>query len=148
MGKTIEATYEEKGHKVVETNVKAMERGFAETHEFDGRGTDIPWEEVALPKKMSWREILPGAAIPSTANFTVNKTGSWRTERPIIDLDKCIDCLSCSQACNDDSILTIYGEDGLKKVTGIDLDHCKGCAACVTVCPSKAIHMVPETEIL
>lgn len=146
MNKIIEITYEEKGHKVVSTNQRAMERGFAETVEFDGRGTDIPWEEVAPPKKLAWHEILPGASIPATGNFSANKTGTWRTERPILDLEKCIHCLSCSQACNDDSILTRFGEDGLEKVTGIDYDHCKGCAACVTVCPSKAIHMVPETE--
>ncbi len=146
MNKTIETTYEEKGHKVVSTNQRAMERGFAETLEFDGRGTDIPWEEVVLPKKIAWQDILPGGSVPATGNFQVNKTGTWRTERPILDLDKCIHCLSCAQACNDNSILTEEGENGLLKVVGIDYDHCKGCAACVTVCPSKAIHMVPEKE--
>ena len=146
MNKIIETTYEEKGHKVVSTNQSAMKRGFEEALEFDGRETDIPLEEVSPPKKIAWYEILPGASVPATANFTVNKTGSWRTERPILNLDKCIHCLSCAQACNDNSILTQFGKDGLEKVTGIDYDHCKGCAACVTVCPSKAIHMVPETE--
>jgi len=146
MNKIIETTYEEKGHKVVSTNQNAMIRGFAEAVEFDGRETDIPWEENTPPKKLAWYDILPGASIPATGNFSANKTGTWRTERPILDLEKCIHCLSCSQACNDDSILTRFGTDGLEKVIGIDYDHCKGCAACVTVCPNKAIHMVPETE--
>jgi len=146
MNKIIETTYEEKGHKVVSTNQKAMMRGFAEAVEFDGKGKNIPWEEVAPPKKLAWYDILPGASIPATGNFSVNKTGTWRIECPILDLEKCIHCLSCSQACNDDSILTKFNQTGLEEVIGIDYDHCKGCAACVTVCPSNAIHMVPETE--
>jgi 2-oxoacid:acceptor oxidoreductase delta subunit (pyruvate/2-ketoisovalerate family) len=149
--KSIETKLEEKGHKVLDANLKAFERGFAEAEEFDGRTSDIPLEEVVPAKKLAWYDILPGASIPATGNFVVNKTGSWRTERPILDLEKCISCMNCIQACNDYSpdaptILTQYGKDGLLKVTGIGYDHCKGCAACVTVCPNQAIHMVPETE--
>lgn len=146
MSNVIETTYEEKGHKVVNANQIAMKRGFEEALEFDGRETDIPWEKVPPPKKIPWDEILPGGSIPATGNFTANKTGSWRTERPILDPDKCIHCLSCSQACNDNSILTQYGPDGLLRMTGFDYEHCKGCGACVPICPSRAIHMVPETE--
>jgi len=146
MAKALGITYEEKGHKVIEINVQAMERGFEEAIEFDGRESDIPWEETPPPKKIAWYEILPGASIPATGNFAANKTGTWRTERPILDLDKCIHCLSCVEACNDNSIPTREAEDHSTKVVGIDYDHCKGCAACVTVCPRQAIHMVPEKE--
>jgi 2-oxoacid:acceptor oxidoreductase gamma subunit (pyruvate/2-ketoisovalerate family)/2-oxoacid:acceptor oxidoreductase delta subunit (pyruvate/2-ketoisovalerate family) len=147
MAKTIEKTYEEKGHAVVSTNQKAMERGYAEVVEFDGRKIDIPWEEIVQPKLLAWYEILPGGAMPAVGNFSLNKTGTWRTERPVWDPEKCIHCLSCiPPSCPDDSIFTKIGQDGLKEFVGFDYDHCKGCGVCANICPVKAIRMISESE--
>jgi len=87
----------------------------------------------------SWRELPIGGVIPGGATPELNKTGSWRSQRPIIDLEKCIQCLMCWLHCPDNSILI---KD--QKITGVDYDHCKGCGACAAVCPVKAIEMVPE----
>jgi len=146
MAKTIENTYEEKGHAVVEANKKAMMRGFAEAMEYDGRASDIPFEALNPPKKFLWNEILPNGAVLAAEEPSPNKTGAWRTERPIWDPEKCIHCLSCDEACADKSILSQIDANGLRKMIGIDYDYCKGCAACSNVCPVKAILMISEAE--
>ncbi len=69
-----------------------------------------------------------------------NKTGSWRTYRPEIDLDKCIKCFICWKFCPDVSI------DISKGHPEVDFDHCKGCGICANECPVKCIEMVLEVE--
>ncbi len=68
-----------------------------------------------------------------------NKTGGWRSYRPILDREKCVDCMICWLYCPDDSIVVKEG-----KMLGFDLDYCKGCSVCANVCPKDAISMVPE----
>jgi pyruvate ferredoxin oxidoreductase delta subunit len=80
------------------------------------------------------RVIKPGCS----ENF---HTGDWRSQIPIIDLDKCIDCLTCWIYCPDDCILV---EDG--RVVGIKKSHCKGCGICAKACPKKAITMTEEEQ--
>ncbi len=68
-----------------------------------------------------------------------NKTGGWRTFKPVLNKDKCVDCMICWLYCPDDSIVV---KDG--KMIGFDYDYCKGCSVCSNVCPRNAIDMVPE----
>ena len=79
-------------------------------------------------------EIPLGGIIPSNGNGVLNKTGSWRTQRPIFNDAACTDCLLCWLHCPDDSIIL---EEG--KVVGIDVDHCKGCGICANECNSKPV---------
>jgi len=80
----------------------------------------------------------------SSINFN---TGSWRANRPIIDLNKCIHCMMCFLYCPDDSILIKKeGKDGKPEIIGIDLEHCKGCSICASVCPIKCIMMEKEED--
>jgi 2-oxoacid:acceptor oxidoreductase delta subunit (pyruvate/2-ketoisovalerate family) len=71
------------------------------------------------------------------------RTGNWRQERPVLDLERCVHCMLCWLYCPDSSILTAEG-----RVTGIDYEHCKGCGICAAVCPPKAsaITMGPEAQ--
>ena len=69
------------------------------------------------------------------------KTGSWRSKRPVVDKEKCINCLVCWMYCPDNSILVEKGE-----MKGIKLSHCKGCGICSVQCPKQAITMVEEGE--
>lgn len=95
-------------------------------------------------KKVLEREIgsLPqGFTIPEAGTSETYVTGSWRTFKPVIDFEKCTQCLFCFIFCPDSSIVT---EDG--KVVGVDLKHCKGCGICAAECPRDAISMVEERE--
>ncbi len=69
---------------------------------------------------------------------TNNKTGSWRTERPVVDNSTCVKCRTCETFCPDGAITV--DESGAH----INYDFCKGCGICANVCPVKAIKMVEE----
>lgn len=68
------------------------------------------------------------------------KTGTWRTERPIFNPEKCIKCDLCWLYCPEGVIST----GGRNSYVEIDYDYCKGCGICVDVCPTKALRLVPE----
>lgn len=88
-----------------------------------------------------WREIPEGGLIVEAGNAVEYITGAWRSQRPVLDPEKCTHCLFCWIHCPDCSIL-VEGE----KMKGFDLDHCKGCGICAQVCPVEAITMIQETE--
>jgi pyruvate ferredoxin oxidoreductase delta subunit len=70
----------------------------------------------------------------------VNKTGSWRTMRPIFKHDTCNDCRICVLVCPDACIT------GYDNVYDADLDYCKGCGICAYECPVDDIDMVVEVK--
>jgi len=82
---------------------------------------------------------LPLAAI-SLANTRYNKTGKWRSIRPVIDYSKCTSCMICWKFCPDVAIEIVDGKPH------IDLDYCKGCTICVEECPVKAIKVEDEKK--
>lgn len=88
-----------------------------------------------LPK---WWELPPGGVIPEPATSLRNKTGSWRTFRPMINYEKCTNCGLCWLYCPD---MAIYEENGRYL---INYEYCKGCGLCSEECPFKAINMVRE----
>jgi 2-oxoacid:acceptor oxidoreductase delta subunit (pyruvate/2-ketoisovalerate family) len=67
-------------------------------------------------------------------------TGGWRTERPVLDKEKCNYCGLCA----------IYCPPQCMRDKGdhyeADLTWCKGCGICAHECPRKALTMVPERE--
>ncbi len=79
---------------------------------------------------------------------SAGKTGSWRTERPVLSPDKCTSCYLCWLYCPDDVITMQPREPGGKEVPVIDYEYCKGCGVCANVCPVKALSMVSEEELL
>ncbi|AWB27098.1 4Fe-4S binding protein [Halococcoides cellulosivorans] len=82
--------------------------------------------------------ISTGAvAQPNTS--LVNKTGSWRQFRPVIDADACIGCGQCDTYCPDQAAKQVDDQ-----LYGIDLDYCKGCGICAEECPTDAIEMIRE----
>lgn len=67
-------------------------------------------------------------------------TGSWRTERPRLEEEKCKRCGICSLFCPPQCIKE---KEGYFKA---NLDYCKGCGICAKECPAGAITMTPEGE--
>ncbi|MFA5183963.1 MAG: 4Fe-4S dicluster-binding protein [Patescibacteria group bacterium] len=70
-----------------------------------------------------------------------NKTGGWRTQKPVTDHQACIGCSLCAKICPENCIqmLPRAGSHQLKPIT--DYNYCKGCALCAKECPVKAIKM-------
>jgi len=93
--------------------------------------------------KKGWKELPIGGVIPKGGTSHEYVTGGWRTFRPVLDREKCTNCLICWVYCPDSSILVDEGKHG-----GFDLQHCKGCGICAEECPTKikAITMVEEAE--
>ncbi len=90
-----------------------------------------------------WKELPIGAILEESGTAREYKTGDWRSFRPILDKDKCINCLVCWIYCPDNAI---KAKDG--KIEGIDYEYCKGCGICEEVCPPKirAIRMEKEAK--
>ena len=72
------------------------------------------------------------------AGHLAETNAGWRTYRPVVDHDTCINCLRCYLVCPDGTIFKDNGQ------IGIDYDYCKGCGVCAHECPKDAIEMVKE----
>jgi pyruvate ferredoxin oxidoreductase delta subunit len=87
-------------------------------------------------KKLSAKELPLGDVLDAgTACQFI--TGGWRSERPVWNKEKCIQCMLCWVSCPDSSIEVTDG-----KVSGIDLEHCKGCGICAKECPVKPVKAI------
>ncbi|MEO0080430.1 MAG: 4Fe-4S dicluster-binding protein [candidate division WOR-3 bacterium] len=94
-----------------------------------------------MSRLKGWQELPCGAIIEDLQAVLENKTGTWRSQRPVWDEKKCRPCYLCWVYCPDSAIII---KDG--KVAGIDYDYCKGCGICSTVCPRSAITMEKEKK--
>ncbi len=81
-------------------------------------------------------KLNAGATITEAGNAAGNRTGEWRTFRPVVDLDKCTGCGICVKFCPDNALKLV--DVGGKKKVRVDYGHCKGCLICVGECPFKA----------
>lgn len=73
-------------------------------------------------------------AIRRPASAALRHTGSWRMERPEIELAKCKRCFLCYLYCPDAAI-----QLDSENFPHLDYDHCKGCMICLVECPTEAI---------
>jgi NAD-dependent dihydropyrimidine dehydrogenase PreA subunit len=66
--------------------------------------------------------------------------GSWKPWFPVIDYDRCTNCMQCLSFC----LFDVYGVDEDKRIQVQNNDNCKtNCPACSRVCPEVAI-MFPK----
>ncbi|KYH34600.1 pyruvate synthase subunit PorD [Clostridium tepidiprofundi DSM 19306] len=72
------------------------------------------------------------------AGHLVDKNAGWRTFKPVINYEKCVNCFRCFLLCPDGVIDKSEG----KPV--IDYDFCKGCGVCANECKLGAITMEKE----
>lgn len=66
--------------------------------------------------------------------------GTWKPWFPVIDYDRCTNCMQCLSFC----LFGVYGVDGERHIQVQNQDNCKtNCPACSRVCPEAAI-MFPK----
>ncbi len=70
----------------------------------------------------------------------MNQPGAWKPWFPVIDYDRCTNCMQCLSFC----LFDVYGVDNEDKIQVQNNDNCKtNCPACSRVCPEVAI-MFPK----
>ena len=80
------------------------------------------------------------SAESARAEFGAAKHGDWKPWFPVIDYDRCTNCMQCLSFC----LFGVYGVDEQSKIQAQNHDNCKtNCPACSRVCPEAAI-MFPK----
>jgi Pyruvate/2-oxoacid:ferredoxin oxidoreductase delta subunit len=82
------------------------------------------------------------AAAVETVRSEANapKPGEWKPWFPVIDYDRCTNCMQCLSFC----LFGVYGVDQESRLQVQNQDNCKtNCPACSRVCPEAAI-MFPK----
>jgi Pyruvate/2-oxoacid:ferredoxin oxidoreductase delta subunit len=106
---------------------------------FDGRTPDVNGAQTRDITGLNATQI---ADLVETARAALNapKHGEWKPWFPVIDYDRCTNCMQCLSFC----LFGVYGVDGDKRIQVQNNDNCKtNCPACSRVCPEAAI-MFPK----
>ena len=138
---------------LVEPNIRAFERGYAEVETLvipdDGK---YPVLEFSLKKpKLGWKNAPIGGIIINPGNTVLNDLAASRSGFiPLWHEDRCINCGECDTTCPDQCTMFVTRNDdkGQPKrfMTGMNLKYCKGCMRCVEVCPKEALTAEREVE--
>jgi hypothetical protein len=108
---------EQKARERAAANPTVVQLGFVKS--------DVPPQNAALLAALTPEALLAPAG---------------RRWYPVIDYDRCTNCLECLDFC----LFGVYGVDPLERIVVENQDQCKkGCPACSRVCPQQAI-MFPE----
>ena len=89
----------------------------------------------------TWRDMEVGNIVTEAGSAALRRTGDWRSQRPVVDREKCNKCGLCWLYCPDAAMELV--EDGYYEP---DLFYCKWCGICASVCPKEAITMIEEEE--
>lgn len=113
--------------------------------QFTGRTPEA--EGVTADTTVRFQDItgLDAARIAERAEAVQAETGAarhgeWKPWFPVIDYDRCTNCMQCLSFC----LFGVYGVDEQNKIQAQNHDNCKtNCPACSRVCPEAAI-MFPK----
>ncbi|MBI4622924.1 MAG: ferredoxin family protein [Verrucomicrobia bacterium] len=143
---------------------RLLNQGFALTH-VGGAGRTAPADDVpalVLGRFQNGLEKLAAEAASERVRFTnvsgltdeqivaavesvraekqAVQHGGWKPWFPVIDYDRCTNCMQCLSFC----LFGVYGADGAGHIQVQNQDNCKtNCPACSRVCPEAAI-MFPK----
>lgn len=85
-------------------------------------------------------EAVLGLVEEFRGDRAMNQPGQWKPWFPVIDYDRCTNCMQCLSFC----LFDVYGVDDDNKIQVQNNDNCKtNCPACSRVCPEVAI-MFPK----
>jgi pyruvate ferredoxin oxidoreductase delta subunit len=90
-------------------------------------------------------KVTEGAVVKGRTSLSY-KTGSWRSERPVIRAEECKRCGICADVCPDSAVHEEVDPGRDKPTYHIDYEYCKGCGMCAYECPADAIELVPEEK--
>lgn len=83
------------------------------------------------------------SSVAEELDFKLNspgQPGAWKPWYPVIDYDRCTNCMQCLSFC----LFDVYGVDENNRIQVKNDDNCKtNCPACSRVCPEVAI-MFPK----
>jgi Pyruvate/2-oxoacid:ferredoxin oxidoreductase delta subunit len=83
---------------------------------------------------------IAGTAEDVRASMGAARPGDWKPWFPVIDYDRCTNCMQCLSFC----LFGVYGVDQQNRIQAQNHDNCKtNCPACSRVCPEAAI-MFPK----
>ncbi len=113
--------------------------------DFGGRAPEL--EDAAGSVRIATKDIggLDAEAVLSLVesyrdDTPMNQPGKWKPWFPVIDYDRCTNCMQCLSFC----LFDVYGVDGDHRIQVQNQDNCKtNCPACSRVCPEVAI-MFPK----
>lgn len=106
-------------------------------------GMDIHPEEAFMSDQalVCWEDLNLGTAITTPGNAGQLQTGDWKTDRPVVDEEKCIKCSLCAMYCPEFCI-----SENKEGYFHSNPFYCKGCGICAHECPKDAITMVREEK--
>lgn len=96
--------------------------------------------QSAQPK---WTELAVGIAITEPGSARQNRTGDWRSSRPVWNHQECIRCGVCVIFCPEGCVHFDQEKPGYPSA---DLEYCKGCSICAHECPTACVSMAEEEE--
>jgi Pyruvate/2-oxoacid:ferredoxin oxidoreductase delta subunit len=129
-----------------------LERGYSVTRSVNGDGAaERPnalvlgrFTESASGNRHAINEFdvnrICEAVEQTRADAQAFKHGDWKPWFPVIDYDRCTNCMQCLSFC----LFGVYGVDEQQRIQVQNNDNCKtNCPACSRVCPEAAI-MFPK----
>ena len=104
--------------------------------EFAESGVPVRFHNLANTVLSQLGDVVETARAEAAAA----RHGEWKPWFPVIDYDRCTNCMQCLSFC----LFGVYGADGEKRIQVQNNDNCKtNCPACSRVCPEAAI-MFPK----
>lgn len=121
---------------LIEKNAAAAREAYRTTSAVELVAAVRPPSPSAPEEKIAQSDDLEfiGPTIRARGTARLRATGSWRIDRPVIDLAACKRCFVCYLYCPEAAVRL-----DAENFPHIDYDHCKGCMICHEECPTDAI---------